>query len=180
METEARIWTPRQKLPAFDKKRDITVLPSFQSLCLPIHTQQDISAPSSTEQTKNHFRTVSLPIKLPSQRPQQRAEASDQRLSLDVLMDAIELDQNMYTTYKQERMKSAMRDRAKRQLGRSMPYGLDRRRSKSAPGSSSIRRTPLHSDTRWSTPDASSIKPENTHDIALSIVQQHINIAKQK
>lgn len=182
MQTEARVWMPGQKLPAFDKKQDVTVLPSFQALCLPMHSHQDSTSPSSTEETRNHFRTISLPIKLPSQQQQQqqRVEASDQRLSLEVLMDAIELDQNMYTTYKQERMKSAMRDRSKRLSGRSTPYGLDRRRSKSAPGSSFIARTPLHSGTRWSTPNSASIKPENTHDIALSIVQQHINIAKQK
>lgn len=124
------------------------VLPSFQSLCKPI----DTTTTTSTT-TRSHARTVSAPLNMPSHQDKQR-------LSLDVLVDAIELDQTMYETYKQERFKA---------MARHSPY--DRRRSRSAPGGSM---TP-----RWRTPMRSS-NGSSMQQLAEAIVRQHIEHAKKK
>ncbi|KAI7884883.1 hypothetical protein K492DRAFT_182264 [Lichtheimia hyalospora FSU 10163] len=136
------VWMP--KGGGIKKK---VVLPSFQSLCKPIDTT------TTTTTTRNHARTVSAPLRMPSYQDKQR-------LSLDVLVDAIELDQTMYETYKQERFKV---------MARHSPY--DRRRSRSAPGGSM---TP-----RWRTPMRSS-DGSSMQQLAEAIVRQHIEQAKKK
>ncbi|KAI8147772.1 hypothetical protein BJV82DRAFT_507618 [Fennellomyces sp. T-0311] len=130
-------------MPEHDKQ--VPVLPSFHAFC------------KTVEQTpnKNHMRTTSMPIRLPSQ-------SEKDRLSLDVLLDAIELDQHMYEAYEQEWSKSAIR------AGQRNAYR--RRRSKSAPGV-----------PRWRTP-CSTNKARNVsvQQIAESIVQKHIESARKK
>lgn len=144
------VWMP--KGGGIKKK---VVLPSFQSLCKPIDTTtKPTTTTTSTTTTRNHARTVSAPLRMPSYQDKQR-------LSLDVLIDAIELDQTMYETYKQERFKA---------MARHSP--CDRRRSRSAPGGSM---TP-----RWRTPSMRSSNCSSMQQLAEAIVRQHIEHAKKK
>ncbi|KAI9319957.1 hypothetical protein BX666DRAFT_1350007 [Dichotomocladium elegans] len=159
-------------------KSSKVVLPSFQSFCRPVDGG---GPPTSTSTIKSHTRTFSVPVCMPSQQQQRQQqqqtfyypeeedenrmyknEQSKQqhRLSLTVLLDAIELDQTMYEAYRLERAKT-----------RSFARPSDRRRSKSAPGSSTV--TP-----RWRTPAQSS--NISMQQLAESIVRQHIENAKRK
>lgn len=149
-----RAWMPKGK--------QIT-LPSFHSLCKPI---EELTTPPPAKETRNHYRTTSVPSRLPSQ--------FQQRLSMDVLLDAIELEQSMYEQYKHERVKSMLREH--HQHGhRFHPY--DRRRSKSAPGGSvSIQCT---KQAQW-TSSFTNDQGLNPQQLAESIAQKHIDWAKRK
>ncbi|KAI9496048.1 hypothetical protein BDB00DRAFT_785982 [Zychaea mexicana] len=176
------MWMPKTKLqlntaamvqdvaqPQQQHKQQQHVLPSFHAFCKTIEqspppTPTPTSATatpfsSSNSNNKNHIRTTSMPARLPSQTEQK------QRLSLEVLLDAIELDQSMYEAYQFEWSKtSAMRAA---HLQRSANR---RKRSKSAPGV-----------PRWRTP-CSTPKSRNAsvQQIAESIVQKHIECARKK
>lgn len=142
------------------KGKHIT-LPSFHSLCKPIEEQ---AVP--TKETRNHYRTTSVPSRLPSQ--------SQERLSMDILLDAIELEQSMYEQYKHERVKSMLREQHQHGC-RFHPY--DRRRSKSAPGGSvSLQCT---KQAQWTTSFLND-QGMTSQQLAESIVQKHINWAKRK
>lgn len=149
-----RAWMPKGK--------QIT-LPSFHSLCKPI---EELTTPPPAKETRNHYRTTSVPSRLPSQ--------FQQRLSMDVLLDAIELEQSMYEQYKHERVKSMLREHHQH-VHRFHPY--DRRRSKSAPGGSvSIQCTKQAQWTSSFTNDQ-GLTPQQ---LAESIAQKHIDWAKRK
>lgn len=149
-----RAWMPKGK--------QIT-LPSFHSLCKPI---EELTTPPPAKETRNHYRTTSVPSRLPSQ--------FQQRLSMDVLLDAIELEQSMYEQYKHERVKSMLREHHQH-VHRFHPY--DRRRSKSAPGGSvSIQCT---KQAQW-TSSFTNDQGLNPQQLAESIAQKHIDWAKRK
>ncbi|KAI9251352.1 hypothetical protein BDA99DRAFT_521638 [Phascolomyces articulosus] len=153
------------------------VLPSFHAFCKTIEDQTPPPTPTptttlhhGTNNNKNHIRTTSMPTRLPSQQIEQEKQKQE-RLSLEVLLDAIELDQSMYEAYQQEWSKtSAMRPHCPNQRNAVMAAAYRRRRSKSAPGI-----------PRWRTPSSTPQRRNvNVQQIAESIVQKHIEYARKK
>ena len=168
------------------------VLPSFHAFCKTIEDQTPPPTPAPTsiihdnidhlhgnnKNTKNHIRTSSMPTRLPSQ---QKEHQQKQRLSLEVLLDAIELDQSMYDAYQHEWSKtntirgSHVHDhhqQQKRQCNAATAaiVASRRKRSKSAPGI-----------PRWRTPySAPKCRNVSVQQIAESIVQKHIEYARKK
>lgn len=163
---QALRYLPLKKTTTIRKQQQQQVrLPSFRSFCEPLHQR-------SSMMTRNHSRTVSVPTQLPS-------DNNTPRLSLDILVDAIELEQSMYEAYRHERVKSLAREH--RQSIRNNNYRYYhpyfRRRSHSAPGGiTTMARSP-----QWRTP--SSIAQEHgmtAQEIAESVVKKHIECARRK
>ncbi|KAI9014560.1 hypothetical protein CLU79DRAFT_721654 [Phycomyces nitens] len=134
-----------------------TALPPFK------RTQKQVRfAPQAQEPVRNHARTVSMPL-LPSQKN-----------SLDVLLDAIDLDQQM-----SERFKDQVARKSSVSRGHPFKHQAVRRRSRSAPGT--LLRLP--STTRWwtcSTPEDKPLTDNAAELIAYQIVQKHIQNATHK
>ncbi|KAF7727917.1 hypothetical protein EC973_006916 [Apophysomyces ossiformis] len=130
------------------------------------------------EERRHHFRTTSLPLVLPSE---------EQRLSMTVLLDAIDLEQRMRLFYKEQCVKSVIRDHMNcrkpsgkmtfKASSRFLQHSL-RRRSKSAPGA------PLAyyytASARWSVPGSGLNDNMPTVAVAKSIVEKHIDCARRR
>ncbi|KAI7858644.1 hypothetical protein BDC45DRAFT_498800 [Circinella umbellata] len=172
-----------------EQQKHQPVLPSFHAFCKTIEEQTPPSTPAPTsiihknidqrhsnKNTKNHIRTTSMPTRLPSQQIERQQE---QRLSLEVLLDAIELDQSMYDAYQHEWSKTNTirstqvqdyHQNHQRNAATVAIAACRRKRSKSAPGI-----------PRWRTPySAPKCRNVSVQQIAESIVQKHIEYARKK
>ncbi|KAG2225664.1 hypothetical protein INT45_012136 [Circinella minor] len=173
-----------------DQQKHQPVLPSFHTFCKTIEEQTPPPTPAPTSiihnnidqrhsnnrNTKNHIRTTSMPTRLPSQQIELQQK---QRLSLEVLLDAIELDQSMYDAYQHEWSKTNIirstqvqdyQQNHQRNAATAAIAACRRKRSKSAPGI-----------PRWRTPySAPKCRNVSVQQIAESIVQKHIEYARKK
>ncbi|KAI8089234.1 uncharacterized protein BX664DRAFT_332490 [Halteromyces radiatus] len=159
-------------------------LPSLKSVCQGWE-KQEIIHPTVA---RHHHRAVSLPTTLPSNPPPFAAKKQDDRLSMEVLLKAIALDQEMTDVYKKERVKSFVREQ--QWLHKTQPTSsfkhhhqkeLLRRRSRSAPGAPMAHyyhHIALNA-TRWYLPNHGDLHPSqrDSYDIAHAIVQQHLKSA---
>lgn len=114
--------------------------------------------------SKNHRRTTSAP--LPNQ----------QQLSLNVLLDAIDLDQQMRHFFKSEVLKSK---------NRSSPFVLPmimmaRRRAKSAPGAPPSYHYQRAFQSKWFVAHETVTSESVAQEVAQRIVQKHIETVKSK
>ncbi|KAI8388424.1 uncharacterized protein BYT42DRAFT_560049 [Radiomyces spectabilis] len=163
---------PAAVLPPLTRSKHgkwMEALPSFRSVCGDVDAASAIvSAPSGV---RHHARTVSLPARLPSQHASRH-----HRLSMDVLLDAIDLDRHMNQFYTHERAKCALRRVTHHHPFKTSPVVI-RRRSKSAPGALESRH---NLSTRWFIPMTGSHLNATPKEIAKSIVQQHIEYATRK
>ncbi|KAI7862175.1 hypothetical protein BDF14DRAFT_1886346 [Spinellus fusiger] len=139
----------------------LTVLPPLK------RTQKQVRfAPVIEPTVRHHVRTMSAPV-LPSQ---------SNRLSLDLLLDAIDLDQQMNEQFKDQV--------ARRSIGISKPSQFKstlRRRSKSAPGV--LQRPTRVSCTRWwalGMPQDKLLTESGAEQVAQEIVQKHIESALKR
>ncbi|ORX51644.1 hypothetical protein DM01DRAFT_1346938 [Hesseltinella vesiculosa] len=174
-------------------------LPSFHTICqdLKVHDPLKkermfrspvLSAPMASPPIRHHFRATSEPTRLPSQQPAFTPQQLEDRLSMDILLKAIALDQKMSSKYKKERVKSYVREQQMLHRIRrhawppvsSKPSMSLRRRSRSAPGA------PLahyhhglawKTNARWYLPAKSDSSFKSCDDVAKAVVEQHLRSA---
>ncbi|KAG1469595.1 hypothetical protein G6F56_003170 [Rhizopus delemar] len=121
------------------------------------------------QQQRNHGRTISVPSVLPSYRHQQEKT----KLSFDVLLDAIDLDQQMRQFFKSEVMKSKTRSVFK-------PSPMLRRRSKSAPSAPPSYHYQRAFNAKWITNDQTVVTTATqAQEVAQLIVSQHFDAVKK-
>lgn len=135
------------------------------------HSQQQQSQ-------RNHVRTTSVPSILPSF---SMVKKDSSKLSMDILLDAIDLDQQMRQFFKAEVVKSKGRN-ANSSTFNPSHLMMARRRSKSAPGAPPSYHQERAFNTRWMTPDNRQAITNATQaqELAMSIVQQHIEAVKKR
>ncbi|OBZ90298.1 hypothetical protein A0J61_01642 [Choanephora cucurbitarum] len=116
--------------------------------------------------SRTHARTTSLPTVLPSQQ------------NMNVLLNAIDLDQQMRQFFKAEVMKSKAR------TSTFLPPSImmARRRSRSAPGAPPSYHQQRAFNARWTLPDSNTTvtSASQAEQVAKLIVQQHFNSVKKR
>ncbi|CEG64843.1 hypothetical protein RMATCC62417_01753 [Rhizopus microsporus] len=116
---------------------------------------------------RNHIRTTSAPSILPSY---------GQKLSLNVLLDAIDLDQEMRQFFRNEVMKSKNRT----QLGMFKPMPMLRRRSRSAPSALPSYHYQRAFNAKWIMNDKRVVTTASeAQKVAELIVKQHFETVKK-
>ncbi|ORZ10713.1 hypothetical protein BCR42DRAFT_421865 [Absidia repens] len=160
-------------------------LPSLKVVCQEMMVQDNTNASSNL---RHHYRARSLPTTLPSNPPPFAAKKRDEKSSMDVLLNAIALDEKMGSMYKQERVKNFVREQQwlyKTQKSTNFKprheNDLVRRRSRSAPGAP-LAHYHYHialNTARWYLPnhDEDYGSYHSSHDIAHALVQQHLKSA---
>lgn len=116
--------------------------------------------------SKSHGRTTSAPTFLPNSHQ-----------SLNVLCDAIDLDQQMRQFFKAEVLKS------KNRTNHFVPALMARRRSKSAPGAPPSYHYQRAFNSRWFAPDYNNktvTSASAAQEVAQLIVQKHIESVKKR
>ncbi|CAO3621354.1 unnamed protein product [Mucor hiemalis] len=128
------------------------------------------------QQPRNHVRTTSVPSVLPSF---SMVKKDNSKLSMDILLDAIDLDQQMRQFFKAEVVKSKGRTSSTFNPSHLM---MARRRSKSAPGAPPSYHQERAFNTRWMTPNNRQTVTDasQAQELARSIVQQHIEAVKKR
>lgn len=130
---------------------------------------------------RNHVRTTSVPLNFSSIPFQQQQK--NEKLSMDILLDAIDLDQQMRQFFRSEVMKSKNRSSSSTFTPSSSSTMMARRRSKSAPGAPpSYHQQRAFSAVQWMTPNSTiAVTSSNqAEQIAKFIVQQHIEAVKKR
>ncbi|CAO3630953.1 unnamed protein product [Cunninghamella blakesleeana] len=186
-------------------------LPSIKTICQDVLTEK----PKEMKQNKhllpslllddkhqqhrrNHFRTSSMPTRLMETEPSLLTNVKkEERLSMEVLLKAISLEQKMNASFKKERVKNFVREQQwlhkvnmKTNQGfvikkKTQPTSsMARRRSRSAPGAplAHYYHNASLNPTRWYLPKNHSDNDhyKSTHDIAQAIVQQHLKAVFEK
>ncbi|KAI9259047.1 hypothetical protein BY458DRAFT_517615 [Sporodiniella umbellata] len=153
------------------------MIPSLQSVLPPmdrsIHKkgaiQKPLAKPKASLPQRHHGRTTSVPSVLPSYRQKQ-----EEKLSFDVLLDAIDLDQQMRQFFKTEVMKSKTRAVFR-------PAPMLRRRSKSAPSAPPSYHYQRAFNAKWITQDQTIVTTaSHAQQVAQSIVSQHFDAVKKR
>ncbi|KAI8068702.1 hypothetical protein BC940DRAFT_298848 [Gongronella butleri] len=169
-------------------------LPSFHAICqdLGASKKKNQEQPAQPAAARHHYRATSVPSRLPSQQEASwRHIASDRakedRLSMDILLKAIALDQKMSAKYKKERVKNYVREQQWLHRTRRHAWppahiskpgaAIDgsRRRSRSAPGAPLAHyyhQELARNATRWYLPARTSHAADK--DIAKAVVEQHL------
>ncbi|KAI9362725.1 hypothetical protein BD770DRAFT_315730 [Pilaira anomala] len=120
---------------------------------------------------RHHTRTSSVPSILPSF----KSSTSNKKLSMDILLDAIDLDQQMRQFFRSEVVKS------KDRLSAFNPSLMARRRSKSAPGAPPSYHHQRAFSARWLTSKNHSVTSHTeAQQVAKLIVQQHFEAVKNR
>ncbi|ORZ21159.1 hypothetical protein BCR42DRAFT_406942 [Absidia repens] len=160
-------------------------LPPIKSDCNEPTTRSTKPVVEMTGSLRHHYRAMSVPTTLPSNRPSSFSESQHEKSSMDVLLKAIVLDQKMGVIYRKERVRSFVREQQwlhKRQASTNFKHSTEalRRRSRSAPGAPLLhyyQHVALNS-ARWYLPNHSEQEPTgNSHDIAHALVRQHLKSA---
>ncbi|KAI8997212.1 hypothetical protein BDB01DRAFT_770277 [Pilobolus umbonatus] len=134
--------------------------------------------PKQQFKVRNHIRTASLPLHLPS-----HEQPKHQRLSMDVLLDAIDLDQQMRKYFKAEVLKVKSRTTYNATMFKPTQSTLmARRRSKSAPGAPPSYHQQRAFNSRWTTPNQNNTvtSASAAQEVAQLIVQQHFASVKKR
>lgn len=136
--------------------------------------QQQQRAPLQFQLSRNHGRTTSVPSVMPSHQERQKKSS---KLSMDVLLDAIDLDQQMRQFFRTEVIKSKGRT-----AGTFAPPSImmARRRSKSAPGAPPSYHQQRAFNSRWTTPNCTVTSASAAKEVAKLIVQQHFESVKKQ
>jgi predicted ATPase with chaperone activity len=126
--------------------------------------------PLQFQSSRNHARTTSMPSVLPSYQ-------DSNKLSMDVLLDAIDLDQQMRQFFRTEVIKSKSRT-----TSAFVPPSImmARRRSKSAPGAPPSYHQQRAFNSRWTTPNCTVTSASAAQEVAKLIVQQHFESVKKR
>ncbi|CAO3588001.1 unnamed protein product [Absidia cylindrospora] len=160
-------------------------LPPIKSDCNELMTRNTKPTVEMTGSLRHHYRAMSLPTTLPSNHPSSFSERQYEKSSMDILLKAIALDQKMGVVYKNERVKSFVREQQrlhKKQASTNFKHSSEalRRRSRSAPGAPLAhyyQHVALNS-ARWYLPNHGEHEANgNSHDIAHALVQQHLKSA---
>lgn len=127
---------------------------------------------------RHHVRTSSAPLILPSYCEQKQ----DSKLSMDILLDAIDLDQQMRQFFRSEVVKSKNRNTTTTAPTFNPSHMMmARRRSKSAPGAPPSYHYQRAFTTRWITPENKTVTcASQAQQVAAMIVQQHIEAVKKR
>lgn len=165
-------------------------LPSLKSVCKDLINEEETKPIGLT---RHHYRARSVPTALPSNPPASAAaKKQSMESSMEILLNAIALDQKMTVVYKNERIKSFVREQQwlhkthesahfkPRSAYHNQSAADQRRRSKSAPGApmSHYYQNIALNSTRWYLPNHGDLEPcHDSHDIAHSLVQQHLKSA---
>ncbi len=156
-----------------------TALPSIHRISKKeskiIHKPQ--SQPQQQKTTRHHVRTCSAPLMLPSY---QQKEEDNSKLSMGILLDAIDLDQQMRQFFRSEVVKS--KNRTTVSTFNPSHMMMARRRSKSAPGAPPSYHYQRAFNTRWMTPKNETVvtSASQAQEVARMIVQQHIAAVKKR
>lgn len=137
------------------------------------HEQQE-QQPLRFKLSRPHGRTTSVPSVLPSY------QKKDHKLSLNVLVDAIDLDQQMRQFFKNEVMKT--KNRTTHLAAPFVPPSImmARRRSKSAPGAPPSYHQQRAFNSRWIAQDRTVTSESAAKEVAQLIVQKHIESVKNR
>jgi hypothetical protein len=160
-------------------------LPSLKSVCKDLINEEETKP---IGMTRHHYRARSVPTALPSNPPASAAaKRQNEESSMELLLNAIALDQKMTVVYKNERIKSFVREQQwlhktheSAHFKPRSPLHDQRRRSNSAPGApmSHYYQNIALNSTRWYLPNHGDLEPcHDSHDIARSLVQQHLKSA---
>ncbi|GAA5811306.1 hypothetical protein MFLAVUS_004739 [Mucor flavus] len=123
---------------------------------------------------RHHTRTSSVPSVLPSFKT---TTAQSSKLSMDILLDAIDLDQQMRQFFRSEVVKSKDRMTAFSPTHTMMA----RRRSKSAPGAPPSYHHQRAFNARWVTAKNETVTSDSqAQQVAKMIVQQHFEAVKKR
>lgn len=125
-----------------------------------------------SNKSRNHVRTTSVPSVLPSFKIQKDAS----KLSMDILLDAIDLDQQMRQFFRTEVVKSKTRVNS----FNPSQVMMARRRSKSAPGAPPSYHHQRAFSARWTTPSQTVTSDSQAQEVAKLIVQQHFDAVKKR
>ncbi|KAI8334667.1 hypothetical protein BC941DRAFT_454259 [Chlamydoabsidia padenii] len=164
-----------------DKK---LLLPSLKLVCQDLISKEETKPHGST---RHHYRARSQPTALPSQPPASAAiKQHNEASAMNILLGAIALDQKMTMTYKNERVKSFVREQQwlhktqESSIFKTPICSDHRRRSRSAPGAPIAHyynQVALNA-TRWYLPNHGELEPcSDSHDIAHALVKQHLKSA---
>ncbi|GAA5801375.1 hypothetical protein EDC94DRAFT_609051 [Helicostylum pulchrum] len=124
---------------------------------------------------RHHTRTSSVPSVLPSFKTTTTTQSS--KLSMDILLDAIDLDQQMRQFFRSEVVKSKDRMTAFNPSHTMMA----RRRSKSAPGAPPSYHHQRAFNARWVTAKNETVTSDSqAQQVAQMIVQQHFEAVKKR
>ncbi|KAL9553760.1 hypothetical protein PS6_003775 [Mucor atramentarius] len=135
------------------------------------HQQQP--QPLHFKLSRNHARTTSVPSVLPSQQ-------QNQKNRMNILLDAIDLDQQMRQFFKTEIMKSKNRTSSAFVPPSIM---MARRRSKSAPGAPPSYHQQRAFNSRWIAPNCNNRTvtcASQAQEVAQLIVKQHFESVKKR
>ncbi|KAG2203779.1 uncharacterized protein EV154DRAFT_499326 [Mucor mucedo] len=135
-------------------------------------TTQPQTACQFTNKTRHHVRTTSVPSVLPSFKIQKDTS----KLSMDILLDAIDLDQQMRQFFRTEVVKSKTRI----STFKPSQVMMARRRSKSAPGAPPSYHHQRAFSARWTTPNQTVTSDSQAQEVAKLIVQQHFEAVKKR
>ncbi|KAG2230836.1 hypothetical protein BDF21DRAFT_432135 [Thamnidium elegans] len=152
-------------------------LPSIHGSPNTTTTKRSITKPSTKKcqfkpTKRHHTRTSSVPSVLPSFKTTQTS-----KLSMDILLDAIDLDQQMRQFFRSEVVKSKDRMTAFNPSHTMMA----RRRSKSAPGAPPSYHHQRAFNARWVTAKNETVTSDSqAQQVARMIVQQHFEAVKKR
>ncbi|KAI8076422.1 uncharacterized protein B0P05DRAFT_545822 [Gilbertella persicaria] len=120
--------------------------------------------------SRNHGRTTSVPAVLPSHR------------NMNVLLDAIDLDQQMRQFFKAQVMKSKACTATFMPTATPPSIMMARRRSKSAPGAPPSYHQQRAFNARWTAPHCNTTvtSASEAEKVAQFIVQQHFESVKKR
>ncbi|KAI9306539.1 hypothetical protein BJ944DRAFT_263404 [Cunninghamella echinulata] len=164
-------------------------LPSIKTLCQDVFYEKPKQEyHQNTSNRRNHYRTTSMPARLVLE-PSIIKKEEEERLSMDVLLKAISLEQKMNASFKKDRVKNFVREQQwlhkvnLKKVQKNNKTMSTRRRSRSAPGAPLVHyyhKASLN-PTRWYLPNHSDHEHyKSTHDIAQAIVQQHLKSVFEK